>query len=141
MGTKPQQWTARELKRLLFARREMKEGQGDNAFIDLKVKVTPELLERLIGGVFVSNDGRRVHFGGRDDRDGRLCRAAVPGGATMMEVQAAFGVAVAVFLLVIALGWDWDDETRPARPMTPAETREWIRVFEEHDSGPGKRSP
>lgn len=48
----------RELQRLVSLRYGKFEGQGENAFIDLRIKVTPELLEQMIGGYWTAPDGK-----------------------------------------------------------------------------------
>lgn len=57
-------YTRSELTHILAARHLVKEGQGDNAFLEFRIKVTPELLEKMIGGYWINANGGRVRFDG-----------------------------------------------------------------------------
>jgi hypothetical protein len=50
-------YTREELQRLVAARHGQREAQGEDAFIEFKIKATPELLEQMIGGHWVATDG------------------------------------------------------------------------------------
>ena len=52
-------YTRSELSHIVATRRGNVEGQGDHAYIDLTVRVTPELLESLLGGIWEARDGKR----------------------------------------------------------------------------------
>jgi hypothetical protein len=53
-------YTRDEIQSILEARKEAQEneGAGENAWLDFKLRVTPELLGHLMSGSFVSSDGR-----------------------------------------------------------------------------------
>jgi hypothetical protein len=53
-----------ELQGILAARRGHAETVGNDAWIDLRIKVTPELLEGMLGGTWVAADGSRSTFQG-----------------------------------------------------------------------------
>lgn len=57
-------FTRRELAGLLAARIGNHEGQGPGAFIELRVRVTPELLDAMLGGHWVNRDGSTARFEG-----------------------------------------------------------------------------
>jgi hypothetical protein len=57
-------WTRQELAGIVAARYGQFEGQGEDAFLVLKVKITPELLQGMLGGTWVNADGTRARFDG-----------------------------------------------------------------------------
>lgn len=59
-------YTAHELKGILATRHGQVEGVGENACLDFMIRVTPELLDAMLGGEFVYRDGRRMRFDGVD---------------------------------------------------------------------------
>ena len=63
-------YTRDELQHLLAARAGQMETRGANAFIELRIKVTPELLEGMLGGQWIAADGTKARFDGVDIRDG-----------------------------------------------------------------------
>lgn len=66
-------YTRQELQAITAARRSLPEGQGVGAFIEFRVKVTPELLEQMLGGTWVAADGKRARLESVEvDSDGYL---------------------------------------------------------------------
>lgn len=57
-------WTRAELERLVAARHGQAEGRGEGAMLTLRIKVTPELLEAMLGGTWTSTDGSVARFDG-----------------------------------------------------------------------------
>jgi hypothetical protein len=57
-------YTRAELAGLVAARYGQSEGTGPDAFLDLRIKVTPELLEKMLGGYWIATDGSRAEFMG-----------------------------------------------------------------------------
>jgi hypothetical protein len=48
-----------ELEALVAARGGLPEGSGPGAFLDFRVRATPELVAQMIGGTWVASDGKR----------------------------------------------------------------------------------
>jgi hypothetical protein len=57
-------YTRSELLGIVAGRHGQPEGQGAGAFIELRMKITPELLEHMLGGYWISADGKRSRFDG-----------------------------------------------------------------------------
>lgn len=66
-------YTRQELQAITAARHGQVEGQGVGAFIEFRVKVTPELLEQMLGGTWLWTDGKRSRLESVDiDSEGYL---------------------------------------------------------------------
>lgn len=66
-----QRWTRAELSALIAARHGQLETQGEGAYLDFVVRVTPELLEAMLGGHWIATDGSEARFDGVSiDSDG-----------------------------------------------------------------------
>jgi hypothetical protein len=52
-----QQWSRREIEALTRLRRDEPEGQGHDAFLVLRMKITPEAVAALLGGTWTYPDG------------------------------------------------------------------------------------
>lgn len=59
-----QTWTRKELLALMSARHGQREGHGPDAFLTLTIRVTPDLLEAMLGGTWTFDDGRTATFEG-----------------------------------------------------------------------------
>ena len=59
-------WTRREIEHVLAARHGQGEGHGLDAYIVVKIKVTPEFLEGMLGATWTNRDGTRSEFVGVD---------------------------------------------------------------------------
>lgn len=57
-------YTRRELEAILAARGGRAETYGANAWLNFTIRVTPEFLEQLLGGEFVTRTGRHLRFDG-----------------------------------------------------------------------------
>jgi hypothetical protein len=59
-------WTRAELAHLVELRHRagLNEGNGVEAFIDLRLKITPELLEAMLGGTWTAPDGKTARLDG-----------------------------------------------------------------------------
>ena len=55
-------YTRSELLGLISARAGSYEGQGDNAFLNVKIKITPEMLAEIMAGHFVNAAGKRARL-------------------------------------------------------------------------------
>ena len=57
-------YTRDELSAIIALRHGQRETVGTNAYLDLRIKATPELLEQMLGGHWVSRDGSEARFEG-----------------------------------------------------------------------------
>ena len=55
-------YTRAELLGIIAARHGQVEGMGEGAFLDFRIRATPELLESVMGGYFITADGRRTRL-------------------------------------------------------------------------------
>jgi len=61
-----QRWTHDELAHVVGLRHRtgLSEGNGANAFVEFKMKITPELLDKILGGTWRNADGSTVRLDG-----------------------------------------------------------------------------
>jgi hypothetical protein len=57
-------WTRAEIAGILAARHGQPEGTGEGGMLTLTIKVSPELLEGLLGGTWTNADGTIARFEG-----------------------------------------------------------------------------
>jgi hypothetical protein len=57
-------WTRDEIVGILAARHGQPEGMGEGGMLTLTIKVSPELLEGMLGGTWTNRDGSTARFEG-----------------------------------------------------------------------------
>lgn len=57
-------FTRRELGMILATRGARAEGDGNNAFLEFRFRITPELLKEMMDGEFIFSDGRHAKLDG-----------------------------------------------------------------------------